>query len=486
MGNDTPTNPTGSTGAANRLLLSENEILEDMLGLHADKNEFSDAEYDDDIKLLLSDVQANILKSNKHVFTLYCFLTFKEGKKQEIAAWLESIPLTSAQEQIDQGVEDQEVNSNAISLLLSYNGFQYFCCPRDFVLLFPERDDNSTAFKEGLRERCPKAFGGGNIRFVEDSFEKPLDALILIATNDNDEKIKSLINEPNDNQQIGLRSLFTENTGLEESKSEDFFESCHIEIGMRNPEGTNEKPRDWFGFNDGISNPLFFPSEKPGYSPAQPAELGTILRRNPYSQKYGCGSYAVFLKLEQNQEAFSDLASRYATKMKIGVELAAAHMIGRRKDGTPLHSSYKYPGNAKKDLNDFDFSNDEDGAVCPLNAHIRKANPRDLKQNRITRRGKIYGTPNSPKKGILFLSYQRDLMDFEDIINRGLTASNYDGKTTGKDWLFYETDELGKIFGYFSADNTPKPVQFRGGQYFFSPAISFVKGNLRNFSEAES
>lgn len=81
-------------------------------------------------------------------------------------------------------------------------------------------------------------------------------------------------------------------------------------------------------------------------------------------------------------------------------------IIGRRPDGTWLdgRSSRAEPA----------FAADPDGAVTPLDAHVRMVNPRtpDQPRPRLLRRSWAYGagvTPQGqPDEGILFMAYQAD------------------------------------------------------------------------------
>ncbi|BFU45531.1 Dyp-type peroxidase [Krasilnikovia sp. MM14-A1004] len=77
-------------------------------------------------------------------------------------------------------------------------------------------------------------------------------------------------------------------------------------------------------------------------------------------------------------------------------------MIGRhRADGAPLAGG---PEDAR-----FTYADDPDGRVTPLDAHIRRANPRtaDSERHRILRRGYSYGAGSD--QGLIFICFQRDI-----------------------------------------------------------------------------
>lgn len=464
--------------------------LEDILELEADDKVFKEHQIEEEVRLrILGDIQAGILKATKHRYTMYCFLSFKKGKEKNIAEWLKNMPLTSSLEQESAPLKD------TVTLFLSFEGYEFFCDPKKIEQFIPLGDDDIIAFKNGLAKRCPEAFGSR--MYLDKKFKEPYDALILIATNDEDDLLKNSNSESDAGKRnLGLQDFFIEMVAVEKHLFDDFFEKVHFEIGLRNPEGTAGDPREWFGFRDGISNPRFFPPNKEnlGYEPDKPSKLNTVLRRNHLSpQPYACGSFVVFLKLEQNVKAFSKLAKDLA--QKLGMDdypgYAAAYIMGRHKDGTPLHESFKFPTTEKRNLNEFNFREDQDIPLCPFHAHIRKVRPRDgnEEENRIVRRGKVYGTSDSKNKGVLFLSFQSSLRQFEDIVNKGVYGYNYKNKNIGKDVLFSEKREYHGSHRYrniFGKPRTPylrakdKLVKFKGGQYFFASSISFIRVNLEN------
>lgn len=88
------------------------------------------------------------------------------------------------------------------------------------------------------------------------------------------------------------------------------------------------------------------------------------------------GSYLIFRKLEQHVLAFKTREQEVADILKLkgdARELAGAMIVGRFEDGTPVTLSDK--ARALKPPNNFNYAGD-DGIRCPLHAHIRKTNPR--------------------------------------------------------------------------------------------------------------
>lgn len=80
-------------------------------------------------------------------------------------------------------------------------------------------------------------------------------------------------------------------------------------------------------------------------------------------------------------------------------------IFGRhRADGAPLAGGAEDAG--------FDYAEDPHGAVTPLDAHIRRANPRtpETSQHRILRRSYSYRRPGEGRddEGLIFICFQRD------------------------------------------------------------------------------
>jgi Dyp-type peroxidase family len=245
------------------------------------------------------------------------------------------------------------------------------------------------------------------------------------------------------------------------------------------------------------------------------------------------GSFLVFRKLEQNVKGFKKAQRELAAELKLPVKLVGAMAVGRFEDGTPV---VLQPGDDSQPAvpNDFDYSSDKAGRRCPFHAHIRKTNPRgesvdpqgafakDIEEergHRIARRGIPYGGGLSdftdidalPETGVglLFMCYQSDIWEqFEfqqrfwsnndKFLQPGLRGTA-DGApdyllNTGLDAIIGQqnADTLDPLTG-FAAPPTKWPsewdketvltthsmarfVRMRGGEYFFSPSLSFLRG----------
>ncbi len=472
-----------------------NRKLEALLELKADHILFEQQHLQNEKKRILQDVQANILKASKHRYQLFCLLNFS-GDKQATVKWLKNLPLTSALDQIQTDAKEQRPTH--LSLLFSHAGYRHFYHGNKIRYFLPDTDEDIAALRAGPTARCPQAFGdeAGGQNAAPD-YQQTIHALILIDTED--DRVGACLQETDaEKRRQALFQFFTERTATDPYVFREDFGSVFFEIGLRNPEGSDGAAREWFGFRDGISNPRFFPNpgleKKLGFRLDEPARLNTVLHRNRLSPNpYGCGSYVAFLKLEQNVPEFDrqveELAQHLGFQNYPGY--AAAYLMGRHRDGAPLHESFAFPNTEGRNLNDFDFEKDRERRVCPMHAHIRKANPRvsDYEEHPIVRRGRVYRDPNADRGGLLFLSYQSNLRTFEDIVNRGLYGYQYRNRKTGKDPFAYRAGEYQREQRYYNLEGKPrKPylrlqedlVTFRGGRYFHAPSISFIRVNLEN------
>jgi Dyp-type peroxidase family len=226
---------------------------------------------------------------------------------------------------------------------------------------------------------------------------------------------------------------------------------------------------------------------------------GRDIRRN--------GTYLVFRQLEQDVAAFNAFLSDTAKRIGENEEWVAARLLGRWRNGDPLVT--KGPDAQAADTKEPDSKNDflyyyEDrsGLMCPIGAHIRRANPRDSlgpdpetalrlsKMHRIIRRGRPYGEKWQPdaakpdgekaERGMLFIALNADIAgQFEMIQHSWLNNPQFNGLYTGTDPIshFSEDEDI-------TIQNRPanlqicRPAPFvrvRGGAYFFLPGIKALR-----------
>ncbi len=215
----------------------------------------------------------------------------------------------------------------------------------------------------------------------------------------------------------------------------------------------NGEVREPFGFRDGIAMPTIFGGQR-GES---------LLFEDRLAQREGSyGTFVVYRKLEQDVAGFAASVQRLAAAAQITEDHAAAMIMGRYKDGTPLAA---------------DFAQDSDGSQCPFHAHIRKVNPQVTPQGRkatipLYRRSTPYALEG--KQGLLFLAMQAHIAkSFGVMVRTWVNNPNFPdtGAPVGTDSL------LGVPGGTQNWNDTPfdvgRHVAFRGGEFFFLPSLAF-------------
>jgi hypothetical protein len=177
-------------------------------------------------------------------------------------------------------------------------------------------------------------------------------------------------------------------------------------------------------------------------------------------------------------------------------------MMGRPKNGNaPVPLPVGYTG-----LNDFDYSAPNASDACPLQSHIRRANPRDGRRYtpRILRRGMSYGpqsTENlSTERGVVFMAYCASLAEQFETIQRWVAGSNSTGASSAQADPFLRVPQQGEnhTFRYVKTSHNvtsgisgpsvqravfdDKPlVQLEWGLYTFVPSLAVLEklGNLQ-------
>ena len=164
-----------------------------------------------------------------------------------------------------------------------------------------------------------------------------------------------------------------------------------------------------------------------------------------------------------------------------------------------------------KEENNFDF---KDNSVCPLAAHIRKTNPRNLDFKpltaRIVRNGIPYGfdfdakapNPTSTARGLLFACYQSSIeAGYQRIQKTWANSPSFPPGNAGLDAFMGQlppvqqsngvqkpvVSDTKHVVNLFidSKDTTGKPlpvpkplVTMKGGEYFFVPSITALTTTL--------
>lgn len=172
------------------------------------------------------------------------------------------------------------------------------------------------------------------------------------------------------------------------------------------------------------------------------------------------GSYAAYLKIEQNIDAWQALDPSVHEAI-----------IGRREaDGSRLDLPAGTDPKVEGEFTDL--------ATPPVNAHVRKSGPRgpvhDL--NLIFRRGVPYAevSGGALHVGLQFVSYQASLDDFDVVLNRWMLNSEFPNPGSGQDALIANGLISFLRAGFFVVP--PHEDRFPAAGYFDPPP---AEGNHR-------
>lgn len=280
-----------------------------------------------------------------------------------------------------------------------------------------------------------------------------------------------------------------------------------------------------FGFVDGISQPLIAGTraargatarerrlhEVPagefvlGYDNMRGAAVSYGHPQKPGSRDLARnGTYLVARQLDQNALAYEAFLAASATAVfgRSGAAEQAwvgSKLMGRRQDGEALVSAPLHYKPGDKERNDFLYAlEDGNGLACPMGAHIRRANPRDLigpdpetalrlsKMHRIMRRGRPYGllrrgaatTSEAEERGIFFLCLNASIAGQFELIQHTWINNPAFGDVDEVDAFSHVAGGAATIQARPSNIRLQgrKPfVTVRGGAYFFMPGLNALR-----------
>ncbi|GAB6899426.1 hypothetical protein JCM9957A_25160 [Kineosporia succinea] len=291
--------------------------------------------------------------------------------------------------------------------------------------------------------------------------------------------------------------------------------------------------REHFGFVDGLSQPRVHGVTTGRHTAELPPGEALLGYRDVDGDTSGAtvaatlgrnGSFLVWRKLEQDVTGFdeltADLAENLAGKVPTGTdakELAAAKLMGRWRDGTPITLSTDGPRPALA-RQTFNYqAGDPEGFGCPVGAHVRRANPRDSRpvdpdpdrvaggsadlegtlalRHRMLRRGIPYGKPVSAgawagsevsdaspddERGLLFVALVGDIQrQFEFVQAHWMSDGNAFRLGSDRDVISGAAPNGCKFVAqgpHPTFVEQPKQiVTCRGGEYFLLPGIAALR-----------
>lgn len=445
----------------------------------------------------LDDVQGNILHGYGHRFPVADYSFFTTSSPRAARGFLRSVvDLCTSGHLWDRGRKPEA----ALNVALTFAGFRALGLPQQLLGRFPEW------FRVPILDRVNRL--GDDL--TVDQWEKPFGtgaAEILLTTH-----ARSAAG-------LGqLRDRLDERAGEWEG----------VRRIYRQPAASLLTSREHFGYSDGFSQP-----EIEGVAPRssgrglargslgrdgqwRPLKAGEFLLGHPDEDGYvnvapspdmvRNGTYMVWRKLRQNVPLFDEALAAGAEQLDIAPERLAAKILGRWRDGTALMISQEDDGlrGAEHEVsdpsNDFRYLPDDPaGHICPIGAHIRRANPRDSlspggkirygsalsDRHRIIRRGMPYGPllqhgNEKEDRGLVFVCYNADIArQFETIQSQWCSDGDALGLGADADWLLGVRGSAKMTIEGLPPKFLPATdglVIARGTEYLFVPGIDGLRG----------
>lgn len=439
--------------------------------------------------LNLADIQGFILNGYRFALVRYFVLQINNvaAAKRFIGALVNGDPASSPQ--ITTASPWPEKPDSCLNIGLTYEGLSALQLPDVSLSSFPSEFKADYAViahnLDDTGESAPENWivGGPNT---------PTPHMLLVLYAQSSDVLES--------KTTTLRSLFAQQGAMSELSHHD----------------GNALPNDTvhFGYADGISQPTIdgVASKRPDSQPVAPPGEFLLGYPNQFGGKFeypvpkpdelgNNGSFAAFRILKQEVDAFEQFLRDTAPKIGMSVEMLAAKLCGRWRNGVPLvlspDTDTPEPPIAEDQVNNYDYvPGDVRGYRCPIGAHMRRSNPRgesiaggDGHKRRIVRRGMPYGPPYDPtnpndgiERGLLGLFINVSLKDqFEFIMSTWLNDGDFAGINNTRDPLMGNNSPAESRFliptqkGTQTVTGFPRFVITRGSAYCFLPSVTALK-----------
>lgn len=279
--------------------------------------------------------------------------------------------------------------------------------------------------------------------------------------------------------------------------------------------GVDEEAKNPFGFRDSISQPSIAGSgvdPQPGQERALAAgefilgensETGRPLAVPEPAALGQNGTYVVLRKFISRVGEFNDYVASQTSDAEAQHKLAAK-MFGRWRSGAPLvltpdHDDETLGADPERN-NDFSFSDDPKGVLCPHSSHLRRLNPRDsqltimtdVNIHRIIRRSSTFGPTWTPDvtssddaeqdRGLYFIFISARAFDtIEFMQQEWINGGNFVDLGSERDPVvgIHEDDD-----GSFTIPAEPARHRINGittfnrmagGEYLFMPSLTALR-----------
>ena len=448
---------------------------------------------------MLEDLQGNILKHHGREVAYHIFVRFKTAKVAEAKKWIKKFAqnnVVSAKKQL--------LDAQSRRLDKTFDGGVFFnlsLSAKGYTKLGIAAAKKPTDPKFVAGMQASAATLADKITDWEPELKAVIDALIIVS------------DTAGSKAESQKRRIVNELTAI--------TDLIHVQRGeiLRNE---HHLGIEHFGYVDGISQPMFLKGEIDEQSINTLWHDDAVLKLALVKDTGGSfadsfGSYLVFRKLEQDVLSFKTKEEEISGLFNGGDgvkdrngepnnELAGAMIVGRFENGTEVINNSR-ERNITQDAqlsNDFNYGTDSGALKCPFHAHIRITNPRAdvptppgfVKGVRLVRRGIPFNDIGRDVEdlendkptggvGLLFMCYQANLSNqFEFIQSTWANQGNISGHLVGQDPIIGQgpnatdrklPDQWGTANGLQSVKTFSGFVTNRGGEYFFTPSISFLK-----------
>ena len=482
----------------------------------------------------LRDIQGIITSGYGHLpYAAYLFVTMTstDGGRR----WLSLVEnsITSSQHRIIGHGLPEDRPSVAVNLGLSAEGLRALGLPQDVMRTFPVEFQDGIASEERSRILGDTGVSAPETWEIGGPRTEPVHAMLMLFAPD-----ESALDELCRVQRDALKA----SGGAIELPAS-------MQRGYR-PD-TFAEP---FGFHDGIAQPSiagltghgvptgeFILGYENHYglippTPVVPREMNpaNMLARldSPYHAGKDLGdlgrhgSYLVYRKLQQDVAGFWQFMKREASRARGGEDPAhmvwlASRLVGRWPSGAPIAVTPDTDSPRLGDHDEFLYKDDPDGFACPLGAHVRRVNPRDVikpygheqslsmsEAHRLLRRGRVFGPPlfdpqvlDSPAspggevlrdlrddgepRGIHFLCVNASIKSqFEFVQQTWCNNPRFSGLHDNKDPIAGNNGCPGDPPSHMTIPGGPVPlrtaavprfVTVKGGAYLFMPSLAALR-----------
>ncbi len=327
----------------------------------------------------LERVQGNILRSYSLCSVRHLMLKVVDAAKSR--AWLANLALTRVQDG-HHGNSSETVYPSRINVAFTYDGLKTLLPGRaDDLARFPE------AFREGAATRAEANGDGKETPSAPAHWRFGGDANVHVV--------------------LSLYRSKTMAPGLGDPEFDTLMHDAALNGLQWVHDATAQalpNKRIFFGYRDGISAPriagqpvnkgprqAMMPASSPGEFVLDPDYHSIYAGPSLGDQmpvdlaEHGC--YGVLRMIEQDVKGFATLRRKLGRQFKVPPSEAGARLLGRWPHGQPMSLYSQDPGQPTNGWprNDFDYAPnweypneplDHQGARCPMDAHIRRTNPR--------------------------------------------------------------------------------------------------------------